>query len=313
MKSKYIQLLLGSLVILFAASCTKDEKINVNQSGSSLFETLMAKKELSLYRAALQRTGMLNAATFADGGPFTLFAPVDSAFINAGLTLDSINNYDPEKLSLILKYGMLYGRISSSTLVGFYAQDMINKHPSLKPRLNKNYYGIFFNGIPLVPGGSSTLTDGVLHELPRVPFPQNGNLLEMVRQQPDLTFFAAVLDRTGYAVKLTQDINGLGLFAFAPNNDAYKKLGYATIDDINQADINVLSKPLQDMARGPRLFTADLIGGYSFFYELYYAGTDGFTIYSSGNIDPTHILRPDILATNGVLHVTDQVIFVVPR
>jgi uncharacterized surface protein with fasciclin (FAS1) repeats len=309
MKSRYIQLLLCSLVLLFAASCTKNEKANVNPPGTSLFETLMAKKELSLYRAALQRAGMLNAATFADGGPFTVFAPVDSAFINAGLTLESINNYDPEKLALIFKYSMLYGRISSSTLIGFYSQDMINRHPSLKPRLNKNYYGIFFNGIPLVSGGSSTLPDGVLHELPRVPFPQNGNLLEMIRQQPDLTFFAAVLDRTGYAINLTQD-DGSGIYVFAPDNDAYKKLGYASIDAINQADINVLSKPLQDMAR---LFTADLIGGFSFNYDLFYAGLDGFTLFSTGNITPTHIIKPDILGTNGVLHVVDQVIFVVPR
>lgn len=308
MKMKYIQLLLCCLPLLLAISCTKDAPVYTNGAGVSLFKTLLEKKELSLYRAALKRAGMLDTATFADGGPYTVFAPVDSAFINAGLTLDSINRYNPDSLALVLKYGMLYGRISSSTLIGFYSQDMLTRHPSLKPRLNKNYYGIFFNGIPLLPQGSSTLADGVLHELARVPFPQSTNLMDWIRLQPDLSFFAAVLDRTGYAVKVATADDQRGRLVFAPINDAYRKIGYADLDAIYNADLSLLQAPLQNMVRGPRLFTADFIGGYSFWYDGFYVNADGFTMFASGNVAPIRIIQPDVMGTNGVLHVVDQVI-----
>lgn len=307
MKMRYIQLLLCCLPLLLATSCTKDEPVYTNGNGASLFETIMGKKELSLYQAALKRAGMLDAATFADGGPYTVFAPVDTAFINAGLTMDSINKYNPDSLALMLKYGMVYGRISSSTLIGFYSQDMLSRHPSLMPRLNKNYYGIFFNGIPLLPDGSSTLADGVLHELARLPYPQSVNLMDWIRQQPDLTFFAAVLDRTGYASQVSST-DPRGRLVFAPVNDAYRKLGYADLDAINNADLSLLKTPLEETVITPRLFTADFIGGYSFNYDAFYVNADGVTITTAGNIAPVHIIRPDIMGTNGVLQVVDQVI-----
>ncbi len=307
MLPKYIQRLLGCLLFLLAVSCTKDEPVYTNDSGATLFETLLGKKELSLYQAALKRAGMLDAATFANGGPYTVFAPVDSAFINAGLTLDSINKYDPESLALVLKYGMLYGRISSSTLMGFYSQDMQSRHPSLRPRLNKNYYGIFLNGIPLLPANSVTLADGVLHELTRLPIPQSANLLDWIRQQPNLTFFAAVLDRTGFAAQVA-DTDPRGRLVLAPVNDAYKRIGFADLDAINNADLSILQGPMQDMVRSPRMFTADFLGGYSFFYDAFYVNADGFTMTTAGNITPIHIIQPDVMGTNGVIQIIDQVV-----
>ncbi|WP_142684944.1 fasciclin domain-containing protein [Chitinophaga polysaccharea] len=307
MQPKHIQRLLCCLFLLIAISCTKDEPVYTNNPGASLFETILGKKELSLYQAALKRAGMLDAATFANSGPYTVFAPVDSAFMNAGLTLDSINKYNPDSLALVLKYGMLYGRISSSTLMGFYSQDMVSRHPSLKPRLNKNYYGIFFNGIPLLPEKSATLADGVLHELARVPFPQSANLMDWIRRQPELTFFAAVLDRTGYASQVA-NTDPLGKLVFAPVNEAYKKLGYTDLDAINNADLFILQAPMQEMVRSPRLFTADFLGGYSFNYDYFYVNADGFTITAIGNIAPVHIIRPDIMGVNGVIQEVDQVI-----
>jgi uncharacterized surface protein with fasciclin (FAS1) repeats len=304
-----LRYILCCLALLLATSCTKDEPVNINQPGSSLFETLTEQKDLSLYQAALKRSGMLNADTFSVGGPFTVFAPVDSAFINVGLTLDSINKFDPAALRLILEYVMVYGRISSSTLAGFYAQDVTCKHPVLQPRLNKNYYGIFFNGLPLVPGGSITLADGVLHKLIRFPFPQDGDLLEKVQQQPDLSFFAALVERTGNTSMLTNTTELRGRTVFAPTDDAFRKLGFADIDVIKNGDISILTPQIQNMIFIPRLYTADLKGGYSFSFDSFYAKTDGFTLISAGNVDPTHIIRSDIMATNGVLHVVDQVLF----
>lgn len=298
------------LAILLSA-CTKDKPIEINSSKDNLFGTIMADKQLNLYRTALKRAGMLDSATFSNGGPFTVFAAQDSAFLNAGLTADSINKMNPENLALLLRYSMVYGRISSSTLVGFFAQDVDCRYPSLKPRLNKNYYGIFFNGIPVITPQSQTLTDGVLHELNRMPFPQNGTLLDLIHAQPELTIFSAILKRTGNETLFTTPgPNNIGITVLAPNDEAYKKYGISSPAAVDNADLSVLSNQLRDMWFSQKFYTADFIGGYSFNYNFFFVKSDGFTIVTVGNILPTHILRPDLLATNGTLQIVDQVFLV---
>jgi len=58
--------------------------------------------EFSLLAAALSRAGL---ADFFDGdGPFTVFAPTDQAFIDAGLDLSAINSTDPAAVAAILTH-----------------------------------------------------------------------------------------------------------------------------------------------------------------------------------------------------------------
>lgn len=309
MKIKYLQLLLWPLLLLTA--CTKNEPVNVNVPGLSLFGSIMADKHLTLYQAALKRAGMLDTATFANGGPFTVFAPVDSAFINAGLTLDSINRYDPQALALVLRYAIVYGKISSSTLVGFYSQPVKSQHPTLQPEVTKNYYGFYFNGIPAVSDGSQTLADGVLHELKRVPIPQEGNLWDLVQRDPDLTLFLACVKHAGAPyvdyLKGTSPVLATST-VFAPVNDAYKKIGLGDTTTINAQDPYLMGNQLYNFFSGPALlFTANFIGGYSLNYQSVFISGDGFTIHSTGNVMPTHIVVPDLLTTNGVLQKVDQV------
>jgi uncharacterized surface protein with fasciclin (FAS1) repeats len=159
----YIAITMFFLSLFFVTSCKKENTEQFNKPQQTVFQYISTNKNLSLYQAALKRAGMYNAETFSTGGPFTVFAPVDSAFISAGLTLDSINKYNPQALALVLKYNIAYGKISSTSLVGFYAQDVPSQNPTYKPRITKNYYGIFFDGIPLVAGSSVDLGDGALH------------------------------------------------------------------------------------------------------------------------------------------------------
>jgi uncharacterized surface protein with fasciclin (FAS1) repeats len=305
------------LPLFFLASCKKAPE-QFNKALPTVFQYISANKQLSLYQAALKRAGMYNADTFSNGGPFTVFAPVDSAFISVGLTLDSINRYDPQALSLVLKYSIVYGEISSSSLVGFYSEDAFSLNPTYKPRIAKNYYGIFLDGIPLVNGGSIDLGDGVVHELRRLAFPPTGNLFEMISKSPDLTFFTAALKRIGYDTKISAApvvpsyVTGDGALywtVFAPTNNAYKVFGYPDIASINNADPSQLQMLINTyVIQGQKLLTSGFMGGFPINNNAFYIDTDGFTIETKGNVSPTHIIRPDIIATNGVLQVVDQVI-----
>lgn len=299
--------LLLSLAIL--VSCKKDLADSLNQSKPSVYQYISENKDLGLYRIALKRAGLDNAETFSNGGPFTIFAPVDSALIKSGLTADSINRYDPQVLAMILKYGMVKGKISSSSLVGFYTADVTSLNTKYKPNLVKNYYGIFFNGVPLVQNGSIDLNDGVVHQLQKAALPPVGTLLEVVQKTPDLALLAVAIK----ALKLEAKYSSLGanstyLTLLAPTNEAFKKFGYPDAASIN-ADPSKLALILQvNTLNAPiRLFTSSFLGGYSFTGNYFYVEPDGLTIISIGNPTPVRMIRTNIVAANGALHVVDQV------
>eukprot|EP01132_Coremiostelium_polycephalum_P023670 gene23670-28229_t len=302
------------LPLVFLISCKKNPDEQFNKAKSTVFQYISTAKDLNLYQAALKRAGIYTAETFSNGGPLTVFAPVDSAFINAGLTLDSINRYNPAALALILKYNIVYGKIGSGSLVGFYAEDALSLNGTYRPRLMKNYYGIFLDGAPLVTGASAELGDGVVHELRRMVFPPTTNLFDLINKSPDLTFFAAALKHIGYDKVLSlppppdPNVSGdaaLYYTVFAPTDAAYKKFGYPDINAINAADPFVMKNQIDDyyLMRG-KLLTSGFIGGYVFLFNNYYVMADGRSIFIRGNAEPTHIIRPVGILTNGALQET---------
>ncbi|GAA4312354.1 fasciclin domain-containing protein [Mucilaginibacter gynuensis] len=301
----------GVVLLLLLASCKKnDNPEKLNSAKPTVFAYINANKNLSLYQAALKRAGLYNAETFSNGGPFTVFAPVDSAFTKAGLTLDKINSYDPQALASILKYAIVYGKISSSSLIGFYTQNVFGLNEAYKPTLTKNYYGIFLDGIPLETNGSTDLNDGVVHQITRVPFPPAENIFSLISKTEDLTLFTAAVKRAGYENKYSAQQQQYYYTLFAPTNEAFKKFGYPDVASIENADPVLLQRIFNSLIfdRGTtRLLTSAFRGGYALGYKYIYVQTDGFTIIATGNIMPTHIIRPDIMATNGVIHVVDQV------
>ena len=78
---------------------------------SNLVALATARPELSVLVAALQKTGLDTA--LATGGPYTVFAPTNDAFADAGIVLDSLSE---DELRPVLLYHVLSGRFLSSNL-----------------------------------------------------------------------------------------------------------------------------------------------------------------------------------------------------
>ena len=99
---------------------------------------------------------------------------------------------------------------------------------------------------------------------------------------------------------------------FAPTNNAFKDAGFATIDDINNADPNTLASILTYHVIAGRIFSSDLtngakpttLNGGNVTIDL----TSGATIEGSGNSSAANIVATNIMATNGVIHVIDKVL-----
>lgn len=298
------------LLLVFAGaqvfiSCSKDQPVRTPDN-PTILQYIGKAPELSLLNAAIRRVPLDSA--FSTGGPFTFFAPTDSAFQVAGLTLDKINQLDTAVLGGILRYHIARGRINGDELFGFFSEDLACLHPLYQPTIIKNYYGIFLNGAK-VTRANIVAADGVVQELGRVVLPPTGDALQTIAAQPDLTYMTAFFNTMSTARSLLLN-NQVTLLAI--NDSAWKKYGFATLDRFNQEDTNFLYQTFIGYCinKGPH-FTPEFLGGFT----LRAADVNSNNSVPIA-IDGLHIqgqtatlARNDIRATNGVVDVVNQVFF----
>jgi uncharacterized surface protein with fasciclin (FAS1) repeats len=111
---------------------------------------------------------------------------------------------------------------------------------------------------------------------------------------------------------------------FAPVNSAFVAAGYATIQDVQQADAATLKKLLQYHLFGGRKFVYDyilatgptdqseqaMLSGNNITVNLLKTGINytGITVKGIGNATVAAVTKPNVLAGNGVLHTINQVL-----
>lgn len=142
----------------------------------NIVETAIANENLSFLVAAVVRAseGDTNVAeVLSSNGPFTVFAPTNQAFIDAGFPdIASIEAADPNTLTAILTYHVIGARAFSSDLV-----DGVNL-----PTLNGGTIEVGLDPTPTITGNSNTspsniiavnivTTNGVVHVIDRVLLP----------------------------------------------------------------------------------------------------------------------------------------------
>ncbi|MEC5145949.1 fasciclin domain-containing protein [Chitinophaga sp. 212800010-3] len=340
-------LLCGLLLMMVGTvACKKTEhtdKIEVR----TLATYLKGEKDAQLFSTALQLSGL--DTVFSSGGPYTLFVPADSAFINAGFTAEKLRSLDKKTLGGMIGYLILPGRIGKSSQVGFMSDTLTSLHPRYKPVVTQNYYGAFFNGVKVTEGNIS-LADGVVHKTGRLPLPPAGTLMETMDAAPDLKMVSYIFHR----VKMLElyASNPVAIYKMLygntyttatlvmPTDAAFKTIGYNVPSDLAGVDTLTLIKLVRYGCIYGTNFTCDFIGGrwaggagvpmkpgtvalngfgmsgsgVTIVFRSYdigkdatfEIGKDGVSFYGAGVITPPHIIRPDIVATNGVIHVLDQ-------
>ncbi len=123
---------------------------------STIVGAAQANANLSYLVAAVLRAsqGNTNVAAVLNGaGPFTVFAPTNQAFINAGFaTIDAINAADPAVLTTILTYHVIGARIFSSDLTD----------GATPATLNGGTVKILLSGGAKVKGNSNTTPSNII-------------------------------------------------------------------------------------------------------------------------------------------------------
>lgn len=269
-----------------------------------------SKAKFAALTVALARTGLHNVLKKSEGN-YTLFAPSDDAFLAAGLSVDAIARAPKELLTSILLYHVVGLKVPAASVPAGpnAAVPTLNGADIFVTKKDGN---VFINGAK-VTYADVFAGNGVVHVIDRVLLPPSGNIVKTLIDDPKFSLLVtAVVTASKGSVNVAEVLSGAGPFTvFAPTNDAFAKLGLNE-EAIKNSKPDDLLPILGYHVISGRVFSSDLSDGIQ--PDMLIGGkttitlTGGAKIQGLGNASPVNIIKTDVVATNGVIHVVDGVI-----
>lgn len=291
MKTTAVYLMLALLLassIPLNVSADASEDIPTNAAATGVHDSLVA---------ALSHAGLV--ATLQGNGPFTVFAPTDQAFTNAGIDLADFDT--PEKnatLSDILLHHVVSGEVPASAVTDGMLATMVNG--------DKVKFGVS-NGIVTVGGATVTTADvqasnGIIHVIDTVLMPPVDIPATAQTTGIHNSLVAAVIQ-----ADLLATLQGTGPFTvFAPTDQAFSDAGIdlAALDtpagkialtDILLYHVVSAEVPAADVTE---CMSADAANGQPL----------SFTVGASVMVNGATVIATDVVTSNGLIHVIDKVL-----
>lgn len=305
-KSLMLMLLLGTLAVACKKSHTSGPK--------TIYQTISGSSQYSFLTAAVNKAGLVDALNETGKNDLTLFAPTNDAFMAAGFnSAADLAKVPDTTLAKILLYHVLDSKVEAAQIPQASNTPVVtlNGQPLYATRTSDGK--VFINGVG-VTKANIECSNGVIHEINRVLMPATGNIVEAAIANPDFSLLvAAVLRASQGSTDVAAVLSGAGPFTvFAPTNEAFMNAGFANEAAINAADPNTLTSILTYHVIGGRIFSSDLtdgampatVNGEKVTISL----TSGAQVKGTSNTTPSNIVATDIVTTNGVIHVIDEVL-----
>lgn len=308
-KSAAAWLFIAFIALSTFSSCKKDDN-NLPATPGTITDVVSANSQFSVLKAAVVKAGL--ATTLSSTGPFTVFAPSDAAFNAAGITMNTVSTLSADQLKAILLYHTLPATVKAAD-VPAGPNAVVTTAGGDAVYVTSNSKGVFVNGVPVVKADIAA-SNGVIHSLGGVLMPPAGNIVEVAQADTTFSYLVAAVLRAGQGTtNVAQVLTGAGPYTvFAPTNNAFRAAGFATIADINNADPNTLAGILTYHVVSGRVFSSDLTDGVQPATlnggKVTIVLTSGATVKGNSNTSPSKIVAANIVATNGVIHVIDQVL-----
>ncbi len=305
-------LLIGFLLTgLTFTGCKDDDDEIAEEPNQTIVQLVVDDPDFSFLEAAVVKADL--AAALSAAGPFTVFAPTNDAFIAAGFANEAAVTAAPkETLDAILKYHVLNGSVTSGAIPAA-ANTETATLGGKNTYITKNQTGVFINGSRVIQADVAA-SNGTIHVIEKVLMPPVGNVVETAIATPSLSYLVAAVTRASQgSTNVAQVLSGAGPFTvFAPTNDAFIAAGFPTIASINAADPNTLAGILTYHVLAGRVLSSDLTEGASPKTvnggNLIITLTGGAKVKGAKNATAANIAITDIITTNGVVHVVNQVL-----
>ena len=251
--------------------------------------------------AALSQANLVT--TLQGDGPFTVFAPTDQAFTDAGIDLDSYTT-DEEIAALadILLYHVYSGAVNAADVTDGLTVTMVNGDDASFTVTD----GTVMVGDATVTAADVIASNGVIHVIDKVLMPP-----------VDLVDIPTVADGTGIHTALVAALTKADLVAtlqgdgpftvFAPTDQAFTDAGIDLDSFTTDDEITALANILLFHVYSGAVNAADVTDGLT---VTMVNGDDASFTVMDGTVmvgDAT-VTIADVMASNGVVHVIDKVL-----
>lgn len=304
------------LLSLSVVACSNDDDGDVITPTNTIADFVENNPDYSNLNAALEVAGLKN--TLDGSTNYTVFAPNNAAF-NEFLSANGFANLDAvpaEVLTQVLLNHVLEGEIRAADLSTGY----VNSSSTLSP--NGDNLSMYINiGDNVVINGESTVTtanvevdNGVIHAV------------DAVIGLPDITTFALAdpnFEILVAALTREDDYPFVGILqtqgdpapftVFAPTNEAFVDLlEELQVESLNDISSDVLASVLSyHVVAGANVRSEDITDGQvvtTFETGEFTINTENGVVITDENLRETNVIATDVQATNGVIHVVDQVL-----
>jgi uncharacterized surface protein with fasciclin (FAS1) repeats len=298
-------LTLVSLSIFTA--CGEDEEVTT-PAKKTIVDVVIADANFSLLKTAVVHAGL--DKTLSETNNLTVFAPTNDAFKAIGLSDDAaILKMDKVALGNILKFHVLTTKVPSTDIKTADNQELTMFNAG-KAYLTKDANGVSINGAK-VEKADVPADNGVIHVINAVIMPPSTNIVDAVVGNPDLSLLKeAVLRANEGTTKVVTVLSGAGPFTvFAPTNKAFLNAGFDSAK-IKDTDPNSLATILTYHVIAARVHSTNLKNGNVKTVEGREVTIDAAnaTVRGGLNSSPSKVEKANIIATNGVIHVIDNVL-----
>ena len=318
------KLFYAALCILSAVACKKDEgsKDTSNTLSNRLNYIIDDNKfNFSYFNAALRRTSYTKL--LAQEGPFTILLPDNNAFIKAGYsTADRVITESATVLNQMVPYHILSGTWELNKLPFTFNQELTaitGKKMYVTHWIKNGDTILTINGTRLLTYNLPA-TNGLIQVLDQVLQPMvYDNLSDAISSDTSLTFLNVALQAAGMKTLLS---GNKAYTVFAPNNKAFRTLGFSSTDSISKTPVNKLQELLTYNILDGRRFVYDyvlttgasdkteqvMLDGNNVAVTLLKNGVtySGITVKGTGNTVASNIVKSNLMTGNGVIHITDQ-------
>lgn len=267
---------------------------------ADIVDTAVAAGKFNTLAAALKAAGLID--TLKSKGPFTVFAPTDEAFakLPKGAVEMLLKPENKDKLTAILTYHVVPGSVMAADAAKLSGATTVNGQ---RVDISASHGGVMVDGAKVVQADIAA-SNGVIHVIDTVIMPADKNIVETAAAAGKFTTLAAALKAAG----LDEALKGKGPYTvFAPTDEAFAKLPKETLAALLKPDgKDKLAAILKYHVVEGRIYSTDALKAGT--AQTLQGNAVTISSHDGVTIDRAKLIKADIDASNGVIHVIDTVL-----
>ncbi len=304
-----ITFLLILLSVFLFVACNKTSPSGINAQTATLGSLLSTGTNTTIFNSAVIKAGL--DSVFSSPAIFTLMVPNDAACVASGYSQTVINAFTPDQARAWVLYQTYAGTaLPFESFIGKTEEKLIMANGDstfVSGDSNRTYV----NGYQFL-NSEAAASNGIMLALQNVLLPPTQSLSQMVSSDTSLTFFnQAIQLSTPFPDTLSVLLSTGGPYTLiAPDNDAFRNVGYNTPADLNSVSPDSLRSWVLLSMIPQRLFGYD-VGDSSMIQTasdstlIFYITGIQTTVQVLGSDTTSNVLSVSPMARNGVIFKID--------